>query len=144
MPPAILVCVDAATGKTIWEFKYPASPTGIQFDQGFGPHSTPLIAGNRLFAVSSRSELFALDKATGKPLWSHDFVKEFNAPLTGRGYSGSPLLYNGSVIVTMGGVNQAVAAFDQVRSKFAIVIDLAVLDDSQLSSLVLNRLVPAG
>jgi outer membrane protein assembly factor BamB len=113
----VVAALDAASGKTIWEFKYPSSPNGIQFDQGFGPHSTPLIVGNRLFAASSRSELFALDKTTGKRIWSHDFVKEFNAPLTGRGYSGSPLLYNGTIIVTMGGPNQAVAAFDQASGK---------------------------
>ena len=113
----VVASLDAASGKTIWEFKYPAPPTGIQFDQGFGPHSTPLIVGNRLFAASSRSELFALDKTTGKRIWSHDFVKEFNAPLTARGYSGSPLLYNGTIIVTMGGPNQAVAAFDQASGK---------------------------
>jgi outer membrane protein assembly factor BamB len=113
----VVAALDAASGKTIWEFKYPAPPTGIQFDQGFGPHSTPLIVGNRLFAASSRSELFALDKTTGKRIWSHDFVKEFNAPLTARGYSGSPLLYNGTIIVTMGGPNQAVAAFDQASGK---------------------------
>lgn len=113
----VVASLDAASGKTIWEFKYPASPNGIQFDQGFGPHSTPLIVGNRLFAASSRSELFALDKTTGKRIWSHDFVKEFNAPLTARGYSGSPLLYNGTIIVTMGGPNQAVAAFDQASGK---------------------------
>ena len=113
----VVASLDAASGKTIWEFKYSAPPTGIQFDQGFGPHSTPLIVGNRLFAASSRSELFALDKTTGKRIWSHDFVKEFNAPLTARGYSGSPLLYNGTIIVTMGGPNQAVAAFDQASGK---------------------------
>ena len=113
----VVAALDAASGKTIWEFKYSAPPNGIQFDQGFGPHSTPLIVGNRLFAASSRSELFALDKTTGKRIWSHDFVKEFNAPLTARGYSGSPLLYNGTIIVTMGGPNQAVAAFDQASGK---------------------------
>jgi outer membrane protein assembly factor BamB len=113
----VVAALDAASGKTIWEFKYPAPPNGIQFDQGFGPHSTPLIVGNRLFAASSRSELFALDKTTGKRIWSHDFVKEFNAPLTARGYSGSPLLYNSTIVVTMGGPNQAVAAFDQASGK---------------------------
>lgn len=113
----VVAALDAVSGRTIWEFTYPAPPNGIQFDQGFGPHSTPLIVGNRLFATSSRSELFALDKTTGKRLWSHDMVKEFKAPLTGRGYSGSPLLYNGTVIVTMGGANQAVAAFDPASGK---------------------------
>src|SRR4030095_7592704 len=62
----IVTALDAASGKTIWEFKYPAPTDGIQFDQGLGPHSTPLIVGNRVFAMSSRSELFALDTARGK------------------------------------------------------------------------------
>jgi len=113
----VVAALDAASGKTLWEFKYPAPTTGIQFDQGLGPHSTPLIAGTRLFAMSSRSELFAIDKATGKRIWTHDLVKEFNAPLTARGYSGSPILYNGTIIVTMGGPNQAVAAFNQETGK---------------------------
>ena len=116
-PEEVVAALDGASGKTLWEFKYPAPTNGIQFDQGLGPHSTPLIAGNRLFAASSRSELFALDKTTGKRIWSHDLVKEFNAPLTARGYSGSPLLYNNTIIVTMGGPNQAVAAFDQASGK---------------------------
>ena len=113
----IVAALDAASGKAIWEFKYPAPPDGIQFDQGFGPHSTPLIDGNLLFATSSRSELFALDKATGKPRWSHDFIKEYRAPLTGRGYSCSPILFKNRIIVTMGGPDQGVAAFDQQTGK---------------------------
>jgi outer membrane protein assembly factor BamB len=110
---------DAASGKTLWEFKYPAPVAGIDFSQGFGPHSTPLIVGNRIFATSSRSELFALDKATGKQLWAHDMVKEYNASPTGRGYSCSPIFHNGLVIVTMGGPDRAVAAFDAQTGKLA-------------------------
>jgi outer membrane protein assembly factor BamB len=113
----VVTALDAASGKAIWEYKYSAPPDGIQFDQGFGPHSTPLIAGNLLFATSSRSELFALDKTTGKPRWSHDFIKEYRAPLTARGYSCSPILFKNSLIVTMGGPDQGVAAFDQQTGK---------------------------
>ncbi len=108
----VVVALDAATGKTIWEFKYPSSTTGVDFSQGAGPHATPLIVGNRLYATSSRRELFALDKASGKVLWSHDFIKEYGAPPPGRGYSCSPLLYNGTIIVTVGGPDQAAAAFN--------------------------------
>jgi outer membrane protein assembly factor BamB len=113
----VVAAFDAVTGKTIWEFKYPAPTDSINFGEGLGPHSTPLIVGNRVFATSSRSELFALDKATGKKIWAHDLVKEYRAPLTGRGYSCSPILYNGTIIVTMGGPDQAVAAFDQQTGK---------------------------
>jgi outer membrane protein assembly factor BamB len=108
-----IVALDAATGKTLWEFKYPSPTDGVDFSQGAGPHATPLIVGTRLYATSSRRELFALDKATGRRLWSHDFIKEYGAPSPGRGYSCSPLLYNGTIIVTLGGPAQAVAAFNQ-------------------------------
>ena len=108
----VIAALDAATGKTIWEYKYAAPTDGVDFSQGAGPHSTPLIIGNRLYATSSRRELFALDKTTGKLLWSHDFIKEYGAPSPGRGYTCSPLVYNGTVIVTVGGTNQAVAAFN--------------------------------
>ena len=96
-----------------------APVAGIDFSQGFGPHSTPLIVGDRVFATSSRSEMFALDKATGKQIWAHDMVKEFRAVPTGRGYTCSPIFHNGLVIVTMGGPDQAVAAFDAQTGKLA-------------------------
>jgi len=108
-----VIALDAATGATIWEFTYPASTDGIDFSEGAGPHATPLIVGNRLYATSSRRELFALDKATGKRLWSHDFIKEYGAPGPNRGYSCSPLLYKDTLVVTLGGPGQAVAAFNQ-------------------------------
>ncbi len=72
----VVAAFDAATGQTIWEFEYPAPTSGIDFSQGLGPHSTPLIVGNHIFATSSRSELFALDKTTGKRVWSHDMLKD--------------------------------------------------------------------
>jgi outer membrane protein assembly factor BamB len=109
----VVTALDAATGKTIWEFKYAAPTDGVDFSQGAGPHSTPLIVGGQLFATSSRRELFALDKATGKRLWSHDLIKDYRAPSPDRGYTCSPIAYGGTVIVTMGGPDQAVAAFNQ-------------------------------
>ena len=109
----VVTALDAATGKTLWEFKYPSPTDDLDFSQGAGPHSTPLIVGNLLYATSTRKELFALNKATGKKVWSHDFMKEYDAPSPGRGYSCSPLFYNGTIIVTMGGPGQSVAAFNQ-------------------------------
>ncbi len=119
MHEEVVAAFDAVSGKTLWEFKYPASTAGIDFTQGLGPHSTPLIVGNRIYATSSRSELFALDKTTGKRIWSHDMVNEYRAIPTGRGYSCSPIFHNGLVIVTMGGPDQAVAAFEAQTGKLA-------------------------
>ena len=109
----VVAALDAPTGKTVWEFRYPAPLDGLDFSRGAGPHSTPLIVGNRIYATSTRRELFALDKASGQRVWSHDFMKEYNAPPLDRGYTCSPLLYNGTVIVPVGGTGQAIAAFNQ-------------------------------
>ena len=108
----VIVALDAATGKTVWEVMYPAPTAGLDFSQGAGPHSTPLIVGGRLFATGSRAELIAIDTAKGTRVWSHDFMKEYGASPPGRGYACSPLFYNGTVITTMGGAGQAVAAFN--------------------------------
>lgn len=114
-----IVAIDAATGKTVWEHSYDAPTGGLNLSEGAGPHSTPLIAGNRLFASSSRTQLFALDKQSGKVAWSNDLIKEFGAAQDDRGYSPSPLLYRDTVIVPAGGSGSSVVAFNQQTGALA-------------------------
>jgi outer membrane protein assembly factor BamB len=94
------------------------------------------VTGNRLYAASSKRELLALDKNTGRLLWSHDFIREYGAPAPDRGYTCSPLAYNGTVIVTVGGANQAVAAFRQDSG--ALVWKSGRLDPSPASPIVID------
>ena len=72
----------------------------------------PAIAGDRIYATSTRKELFAIDKASGRRLRSHDFMREYGSGSPGRGYACSPL-YNGAIVVSVGGRGQGMAAFDQ-------------------------------
>src|SRR5262245_5030174 len=37
-PEEVIAALDAATGKTIWEYKYAAPTEGVDFSQGAGPH----------------------------------------------------------------------------------------------------------
>src|SRR5437868_4343205 len=76
----VVIALDPASGKTIWEYRYPASLETMNFSRGAGPHATPLLVGNRLFAAATDKQFFALDKRTGKVIWSHNFVKEYDAP----------------------------------------------------------------
>ena len=85
----IVAALDAATGKTIWEHKYDSPTAGVNYTEGAGPHATPLITGNKLIVAGSRREFFALDKTSGKVLWSHDFIKEYGAPEIDRGMANS-------------------------------------------------------
>jgi outer membrane protein assembly factor BamB len=114
-----IAALDGATGRTIWEYKYGSATGDLNLSEGAGPHSTPLIIGNRLFAASSRTELVALDKQTGKLLWKHDLVGEYGAAQDDRGYSPSPIAYRDTVIVPAGGKAGSVMAFNQATGALA-------------------------
>jgi outer membrane protein assembly factor BamB len=112
-----VVALDAASGKTIWEHKYPSRREDFSF--GAGPHSTPLIVGNRLFTIGTNQQLFAFDKSTGKVLWAHDLIRDFNSPellirpVVKVGYGCSPIAYRDTIICSVGGPGQSVMAFRQ-------------------------------
>ena len=103
--------------RRIWEHKYPSRREDFSF--GAGPHSTPLIVGDRLFTIGTNKQLFAFDKKTGKILWSHDLIKEFNSPellirpVVKTGYGCSPIAFRDTIICSVGGPGQSVMAFRQ-------------------------------
>jgi outer membrane protein assembly factor BamB len=121
----VVIALDAASGKTIWEYRYPASLETMNFSRGAGPHATPLIVGQRLFAAATDKQLFALDKQTGKLLWSHHFVKDYDAPpnqmryAVKPGYAPSPIAYKDLVIALVGGPGQGIMAFRQEDGRVA-------------------------
>lgn len=114
----IVVALDAATGKPIWETPY-HSPTveGMIIDFGPGPISTPLLVGDRLFTIGLTVKLNCLDKKTGKILWSKDLLNDMGASHIGRGYGPSPIAYKNMVIVETGAKDQSIVAFDQATGE---------------------------
>jgi len=108
----IIAALDARTGASIWEHRFASPMAGVGFGPYVGPHTTPLVTGDRVYAAGSRKHLFALDKATGRVVWSHDLIREYGAPEGDRGYAASPLLHSGLIIVAMGGAGQSLAAFN--------------------------------
>lgn len=110
----VVISMDAATGKTIWEYGY-AAPFSSEYDMsnGPGPHSTPLVVGERIFTAGATSKFHSLSKRDGKPLWSHDLIKEFNGTVRVNGYSCSPVAYKNLVIMMVGGTGNALVAFNQ-------------------------------
>lgn len=110
----LVVALDAATGKTLWEYCYDASfSKEYDMSNGPGPHATPLITGDLVFAAGATGKLHCLNKQTGKPVWSHDLIKEFNATLRVNGYSCSPIAYKNTVVMMVGGQGHALIAFNQ-------------------------------
>ncbi len=109
----VIVSLRADTGKTVWDYKY-AAPTVAEhkLDFGKGPNATPLLVGDRLITVGFTGKLNCVSVASGKPIWSHDLVEKFGGKIQEFGYSASPILYEGKVIVLVGGEMHGVLAFD--------------------------------
>jgi outer membrane protein assembly factor BamB len=112
-----VIALDARTGDTLWEYRYPSKLEDFNF--GAGPHSTPIVVGDRLFTIGTNKQLHAFDKRTGKVLWSHDLVRDFGSPtllirpVVKAGYGCSPLAYEDTIICSVGGPGQSVMAFRQ-------------------------------
>lgn len=108
----IVVALDAATGKTLWEYKYLAPvPNGMDPQFGKGPNATPVVHDGRIYTLGVSGVLNCLDTSNGSLLWSHDLLKEYNAATPGFGFSSSPLVYKDTLIVAAGGTGTGLMAF---------------------------------
>jgi outer membrane protein assembly factor BamB len=103
-PEEIVTALDYATGKALWQQKYPAPFTKNQYavKMAKGPNATPLVVGNRLFTLGVTGVVNAWDTNSGKLLWTKDFSKTVDTSKLFCGTAASPLLFNGLVIVQVG------------------------------------------
>ena len=103
-PEEVVVAVNLADGKVVWEQKYQAVFKKNQYavEMAKGPNSTPLIIGNRLFTLGVTGILNAWDTATGKLLWTKDFSPAIDTSKLFCGTAASPLSVNGRLVVQVG------------------------------------------
>jgi outer membrane protein assembly factor BamB len=113
----IVLCLDAATGRQLWEYRYPCDydqhPT---MDERFksGPRATPTVDGNHVYTLGTTGLLHCLDGQTGKPVWQTDLLRMANRTCPEFGYCGSPLVAGDLVFVHPGGQNgTSLAAFNK-------------------------------
>ena len=103
-PEEIVVAVNLADGKVVWEQKYQASFKKNQYavEMAKGPNSTPLVIGNRLFTLGVTGVVNAWDTASGKLLWTRDFSPSIDTSKLFCGTAASPLLVNERLVVQVG------------------------------------------
>ncbi len=102
----VSVALDAETGATVWEHRNPSPPRTGTEQFGFGPNSSPLITGGRVFTLGANAVLHCLAKDTGKVIWKHDLAAEFNAPTPHWSYSCSAIAYDDMVIIPVDRVRE--------------------------------------
>jgi len=115
----VVTALDATTGKTLWESAFDAAVVSeeekkeIDPVHGTAPASTPVISGDRLFAITYMGRLVALDRHSGRTIWAQELWRKHGGTLVGYGYTNSPLLDNDLIILPVGGEGRAMMAFRQ-------------------------------
>ena len=105
VPPTVrkakdaIVCLDEASGKTLWQTSLPGAPLGR------GASSTPVVADGKVYAIAS-TRVWCVDAATGKVVWE--------TPLPGkRAIGSSPLLVGDRLVANI----DRLVAFDAQTGK---------------------------
>jgi outer membrane protein assembly factor BamB len=115
----VVLALDAATGAELWsaplgEGAYDGGGDAGTDDNkgGDGPRTTPSVLGSRVVALDSFLGLHCLDAASGKELWKHDLVDEFDGRLIQWQNGASPLIEGELVFVAGGGPDESLLAFE--------------------------------
>ncbi|MDZ4402321.1 PQQ-binding-like beta-propeller repeat protein [Prosthecobacter sp.] len=112
-PGETLVCLDANSGKTLWQTsmtlvaKY--GNAGKDGDAGTpdnnggdGPRSTPVIDGGKVYVIDTNLGVHCVNAADGKKVWEHDTMKEHNGKPIPWMNAASPLI-DGEILLLAGG-----------------------------------------
>ncbi|MCP3980601.1 MAG: PQQ-binding-like beta-propeller repeat protein [bacterium] len=103
--------IDPKKGAEKW--RYEIGPTYKGHDGSHtGPLSTPLIDAGRVFGFGPRGRFFALKLATGDLIWSSKLDETVGAKKPHYGFSSSPIMADGVLILEAGGPEASVIGLD--------------------------------
>jgi outer membrane protein assembly factor BamB len=107
-----VVCLNAETGKVLWAHEY--ASRFWEAIAGAGPRATPTIGDDGIYSLGANGHVLCLDPITGKVRWTKDLQVDAGCKPPQWGFSASPLVQDGLVILHAGAAtgDGAVVAYD--------------------------------
>jgi outer membrane protein assembly factor BamB len=84
-------CLDAATGRRIWQ---------RSFESRNYPQATPAVDGDSLFVLTVEGLLYGINSRTGRQRWRKDLVADYGAVKPYYDFAGSPVVSGDLVVLT--------------------------------------------
>ncbi len=97
----VVSAYDLETGEPVWQHQDPErfwEATG-----GPGPRSTPTLASGRIYSFGANGILNALAAGNGHLLWTRNAANDHDAKVPYYGFSSSPLVLEGQVVISVAG-----------------------------------------
>lgn len=107
----VLAAFDSKTGKKLWQVQLGPIYKGHDGSHD-GPIATPYIHDGIVYMYNTDGLLLAVNAADGKDVWRKMLPEQYTMPQLFYGYGSSPIMYDNKLILTVGGENQAVMAFN--------------------------------
>jgi outer membrane protein assembly factor BamB len=97
----VVACYDATTGRPVWTHRDAAR--FFESNAGAGPRATPTISGGRVYTFGATGLLNALDAGDGTVVWSRNVTSDNGPEVPYWGFSSSPVVADGRVVVAAAG-----------------------------------------
>jgi len=108
----VLFCLDANTGKEIWNRPFEDEFKDSQ--GGDGPRATPTVNDGRVYVLGGFGQLICVTADKGEEVWQR---KLGNSPHRTWGYAGSVLVEGDMAVVDAGGSDGGLLALDRKTGK---------------------------
>ena len=119
----------------IWKYEY-----GREFTNKYlGSRGTPTVEENRLYYSGTYGDAFCLNASTGDVIWKKNLMEEYGGPLISWGYTESPLIYKDLVILTPGGPDHSIMAFNKYSGAPVWTIDLDSVFNAYCSPILIEH-----
>lgn len=105
-----LLCLDAATGKTLWKHEYERA---YKISYPSGPRCTPTVDGSHVYTLGAEGDLRCIEIGSGSLVWSKHLPTDYKTETPIWGYAGHPLVVDDLLYCLVGGEGSVAVAFDK-------------------------------